>query len=244
MKILKKLNVKKQKIFKFKENSKYNLTMGVLNKEIDKLKSKIEKYYKNKKIDYKNDSDYIMIYQEKFVHLNEFFNNFNIKLNEEINQKIFYIINNYIDFLSKSRLKNLSHIKTKDELYKFLSLDYFSLNLIHNSELKNDNLIFLSEESEQIYPSYLIKLPILPFISVKVFALRQNEKYIFGTIYYKNSKTTLNIFETIEETSDYALRLLFENLYYKKVVDISFNEFMNMKVEENKFVELFKIFKY
>ncbi len=242
MKIFKKLNVQKNKIFKFKKDTKHNLTMGVLNQEIDKLKNKIEKYYKNKKIDYKNNIDYIMIYQEKFTHLNEFFDHFDIKINEEINQKIIYSINKYIDFITKSKLTNFSQIKTKENLYDFLSLENISLNLNNRYQLKQDNLIFLSEEGNTVYPSYLIKLPILPFISVKIFILRQNGDYIFGTIYYKNNKTTLKIFETIEETTDYALTLLFENLYYKKVIDISFDEFMNL--EDNKFVELFKIFKY
>jgi hypothetical protein len=242
MKILKKLNVKKNKIFKFKKDSKHNLTMGVLNQEIGSLLSKIEKYYKNKKIDYVNYIDYIMIYQEKIIHLNDFFEHFNITLNEDINPKIFYAINKYIDFLSKARLKNLTHINTKEELYDFLSLEYFSLNLNNSCELKQDSLIFLSEEGDSLYPSYLIKLPILPFTTVRIFALRQNGNYIFGTVYYKNNKTTLNIFENIEETIDYALNLIFENLYYKKVIDISFDDFMNL--DENKFVELFKIFKY
>lgn len=231
-------NFKNKRVYIDKKEKKNAITFGVINGEIDSLYKKINSISDSK---INRTFNFIDIYAEKFYLIETAINQENLNIDFSINKFSIMILNEYFNFMKISNLANIEEIKDDKNFYSFLERKYQKMNTAKGERLIGTlNKIYFSMEDNILYPSYIIKLPIKSFISVKFFFLRHNGKYIFGSIFY-DKKSKFKKYDNIEDLKNDVLDLIFNKIYYMENFDTDRSNFVNnIKNYEN----LYKINKY
>lgn len=231
-------NFKNKKVFLDKKDKKNAITFGVINGRIDSL---YKKYNSISELKIERSVDFIDIYTEKFYLIESSINQENLNKDFSINKFAIIILNEYFNFIKISNLANINEIKDDKDFYSFLEKKYQKMKTEKGGKFIGTlNEIYFSMEDNILYPSYIIKLPIKAFVSVKFFFLRHNGKYIFGSIFY-DKKSKFKKYDNIEDLKNDILDLIFNKIYYMENFDTDRSNFVNnIKNYEN----LYKINKY